>query len=365
MLIQSASPELYLPKDGKSHVNPWLAAVARPVNKALVCTLFRKNVRGSENIPDSGPDVLCPTHQSMLDPLVVATLSDRDLRYMAAKEQFIGFRGKVMSNVGAFPVDRNKPSVTTVKHSMELMARGKGLVIFGEGKIYNNDLVHPLEPGIGWIVTRTGAESVIPIAMHTRPSKAEDCGFGERAAGLLISAGITAAGIAASFGGPLVRSIVTGITGGISGAWLAGKAARGNAGDEPFGPMLKKVVWGAIGGVAGGILGAAATAFLPGMATYIGIPAGIIVGRAAFDAARSLQKRDVVDVEIGAPIKVEPYIQKHGKKDAAQYILADVHKSLCESKARLVKEAGEQQPDPGIKAVKEDLTKGNGVNNKE
>jgi hypothetical protein len=105
--------------------------------------------------------------------------------------------------------------------------------------------------------------------------------------------------------------------------------------------MVKKIVWGALGGVAGGILGAASTAILPSMAPYIGIPAGIIAGKASFDAARYLRKRDVVDVEVGKPIQVEPYIQKYGKKEAADYLLTDVHKSLSESKARLVKEAGE------------------------
>lgn len=274
-----------------------------------------------------------------------------DLRYMAAREEFIGLRGRIMSRVGAFPVDRKSPSLTTIRHSMELMKEGKGLVIFGEGKMFGNDLVHPLKPGIGMIVTRTGAEAVIPIAMHYRPSEPGDCSSREKIAGFLASAGIVAAGIAACVAGPLARTAVTGITGALAGAYLAGSAAgRSNKGDPTFGPLLKRVMWGAIGGVTGAVLGAASAAFLPALAPYIEAPLAVIAGRALFQGARHMQNREVVEVEVAKPIEVQPYLDKYGKKDAPEHLLADVHQSLCEAKAHLVNGAGHGKDGSGQEA---------------
>lgn len=152
-----------------SNVNQWLAAVLRPINKVFLNVFFRPEIVGRENIPASGPVLLAPTHQSMFDAQVVASLSDRDMHFMAAAEQMKGLRGWILRNCGAFPVDRRNPCPEVVAHSKDVLRNGDALVLFPEGGIHTDGKVHPLKPGAGAIATGAPADSVIPIAIHYQP----------------------------------------------------------------------------------------------------------------------------------------------------------------------------------------------------
>uniref|UniRef100_A0ACD5GP18 Lysophospholipid acyltransferase family protein n=1 Tax=Desertifilum tharense IPPAS B-1220 TaxID=1781255 RepID=A0ACD5GP18_9CYAN len=86
-----------------------------------------------ENLPDTGPVVLAPKHYSRWDPLAIALLSIEPLYFMTNANQFSGVQGWFIQRLGAFPVELNRPSLSSLRCAVELLQQGKKLVLFPEG----------------------------------------------------------------------------------------------------------------------------------------------------------------------------------------------------------------------------------------
>src|SRR5207245_2601084 len=96
-------------------------------------------IEGKENFPKQGAHVYTPTHQSMLDSLLIGVLSNRDIRYMAKIQVFQGLMGKLTAWGGAFPVDREHPSPRSLQHAIDILKQKKGFCLFPEGGIVDNE----------------------------------------------------------------------------------------------------------------------------------------------------------------------------------------------------------------------------------
>lgn len=96
-------------------VMPWLYWTLFPVHRIFLSLYFGQIIfQGAENLPESGPVVLAPKHFSRWDPLVITLLSTEPLRFMTNANQFEGFQGWLIERLGAFPVDLNHPTVSTI-----------------------------------------------------------------------------------------------------------------------------------------------------------------------------------------------------------------------------------------------------------
>lgn len=92
-------------------------------------------VEGREKIPESGC-ILCPNHTHLLDPVHVAfSLGLREKpRFMAKAELFKNrIFGAVLRSVGAFPVQRGKADIQSIRESLKILGEGGKLLIFPEG----------------------------------------------------------------------------------------------------------------------------------------------------------------------------------------------------------------------------------------
>ena len=137
-----------------SQVSPWLSPLSYFLGLNFLPLFFRRiQVTGQENIPATGPVILAPTHRSRWDSLLLpyATgrcVTGRDLRFMVTKTECRGLQGWFIRRLGGFPVDTQHPSITSLRHAVELVEDGEMLVIFPEGGIRKGKL-HPLKPGTG------------------------------------------------------------------------------------------------------------------------------------------------------------------------------------------------------------------------
>ncbi|BAY20308.1 phospholipid/glycerol acyltransferase [Calothrix sp. NIES-2100] len=162
-----------------SRVSPWLGPLAYLLGRHLLVPTFfgRITIIGQEHIPESGPMILAPTHRARWDALLVpyaaiACHKKNDLRFMVTSSECKGLQGWFVRRLGGFPVDIKHPSITTLRHGVELLGQKKTLVIFPEGGIYRDGQVHPLKPGIARLAL--SAEStqpdlgikIIPISIH-------------------------------------------------------------------------------------------------------------------------------------------------------------------------------------------------------
>lgn len=111
-----------------------LYAFARGLVRAFAVVFYRLKRADNSKVPESGGIIVCSNHSSLLDPVFIAVSLKRRLTFMAKKELF-NFRpfGKLLSLLGAFPIDRGNNDVAAIKMSIKLLKGGHALLIFPQG----------------------------------------------------------------------------------------------------------------------------------------------------------------------------------------------------------------------------------------
>lgn len=138
--------------------------------EAVAAVLFRplflvRRAAGSRRLPRGGV-ILCPNHQSYLDPAFVQLVVDRRLTFVMT-DDFYSARGArwFFRLVGALPVGRGRLAARTVRRAAALLRKGAALVVFPEGRLSTTgELVRP-QRGVA-ILARRGRASVVPVAIE-------------------------------------------------------------------------------------------------------------------------------------------------------------------------------------------------------
>lgn len=131
---------------------------------------FRIKVYGKENIPATGPFVICCNHTSISDMLILGVICKRQIHFMAKDEIF---KGKLLTwffkSMGAFPVNRKSADKSAITNSQKIIKEGKVLGIFPEGTRNPSGPPKKAKAGAVMIAVSTGAK-IIPCAIYkSRP----------------------------------------------------------------------------------------------------------------------------------------------------------------------------------------------------
>lgn len=131
-------------------------------------TGIRYEVRGLENLPDSGAIIACK-HQSAWDTAIFVLLR-LNTAYILKKELTkIPFYGWYVNRSGHISVDRSagasalKNMVKDVKVALE---KGRNVVIFPEGTRSNPGEPGDYQPGVAAIYTQT-KQPIVPVALNS------------------------------------------------------------------------------------------------------------------------------------------------------------------------------------------------------
>ncbi len=120
--------------------------------------VFRIKVHGNNKLPD-GKLILCSNHISLVDPVILAVVTNRQISFMAKKELFDKpVLGWLISKVGSFPVDRKNADLKAIKESLKVLKEDRVLGIFPEGTRVKTVSLDNLKPGIGLIASRSGSD---------------------------------------------------------------------------------------------------------------------------------------------------------------------------------------------------------------
>jgi 1-acyl-sn-glycerol-3-phosphate acyltransferase len=165
--------------DRKYYVSPWLAKLAYPLAKYVILPLYfsKIEITGQENVPHSGSVILAPTHRSRWDAVVLpyATgrmVSGRDLRFLVSANEMKGLQGWIVKRMGGFPVDTDRPGVSSFRNSLEILFNEEMLAIFPEGNIFRDRVVHPLKEGLARIALQVQSDradlgiKILPVSIH-------------------------------------------------------------------------------------------------------------------------------------------------------------------------------------------------------
>lgn len=147
-----------------------LYAFLKMIFKRLFTFVFRIEVTGSENIPEEGALLVCPNHISNWDPVLLAAVIDRQIRFMAKESLFkIPAFGWFLKTLGVFPVKRGEADPSAIKTAIKHLRDGNAVGIFPQGKRYIG--IEPAESevkqGVGMISYRTQSD-ILPIAIKTK-----------------------------------------------------------------------------------------------------------------------------------------------------------------------------------------------------
>lgn len=177
-------PESVLTDKQLRHLQPhgWLNSVlARGMfaaNRILMRRLFRLEVRGIENLPET-PVVITPNHASYLDPLAIAAA-------LPAKRLsttfWAGWTGQLFTNpitrwfsrlAHVLPIDPQRGVVSSLAFGAAAIECGRNLVWFPEGERSRDGRLKPFRAGIGLLLEHhetTVIPTVIDGAYEAFPS---------------------------------------------------------------------------------------------------------------------------------------------------------------------------------------------------
>jgi 1-acyl-sn-glycerol-3-phosphate acyltransferase len=111
----------------------------------------------------SGRCIICSNHISNLDPITVAISTKRQIHFMAKKELFPNkLFSFVLTKLGAFPVDREGISITSIKTAISVLNDDNILGIFPEGTRVDGYNESNAKPGVAMIANKANS-NIIPI----------------------------------------------------------------------------------------------------------------------------------------------------------------------------------------------------------
>lgn len=124
--------------------------------KVLVFIVFDLEIHNKESINNTeGGVIVCGNHISMIDPVILAVSSKRQIHFMGKKELFDKkVLGYVFRKLGAFPVDRDGVSMSAIKSSLAVLKSNEVLGIFPEGTRVKQYDENNAKPGIALIANK-------------------------------------------------------------------------------------------------------------------------------------------------------------------------------------------------------------------
>jgi 1-acyl-sn-glycerol-3-phosphate acyltransferase len=133
-------------------------------------TMYRLEVRGHENIPETGPVVLVCNHVAFIDPLIVGGSVRRPARFVMdhriAQTPIASVLFRHSKTIPIAPEHEDKQTMERAfqKIAEELRA-GEAVCIYPEGKITKTGEMNAFKAGIERILRETPVP-VVPMAVH-------------------------------------------------------------------------------------------------------------------------------------------------------------------------------------------------------
>lgn len=179
--LQLPVPETALThyKPTTSRCSPFLTPLAYFLGQRFLLPFYfgKIEISGQENLPTTGPVILAPTHRARWDSLVLPVaagrpVTGRDLRFMVTADEVRGLQGWLIRRLGGFAVNVRRPTISSLRHGIDLLLEEAMLVIYPEGGIFRDNRVHRLKPGLARLAVQAEAikpqlgAHIVPVSLH-------------------------------------------------------------------------------------------------------------------------------------------------------------------------------------------------------
>lgn len=139
-------------------------AIRGPLS-AIFKAIYKPELVGKENIPESRRIILAGNHTNYFDCLLVACATKRCVHYLAKDELMKGPLGFVFRGLGIIPVNRRTKDRAAYLSAVETLRDEKLIGIFPEGTINRTeDVIMPFKFGAVKMAKETNTR-IIPFAI--------------------------------------------------------------------------------------------------------------------------------------------------------------------------------------------------------
>ncbi|MCZ6795411.1 MAG: lysophospholipid acyltransferase family protein [Planctomycetota bacterium] len=137
-----------------------------------VCRLIHRLEHNpvADPLPPDGPCIVVANHRSAVDPVLVAGVTRRWIRFLMAREYYElpGMR-LLFRYLGCIPVNRDGNDLTATRRALEALREGKAIGIFPQGGIRDpDDDLESVKAGVALLALRSKAP-VIPLYIDGSP----------------------------------------------------------------------------------------------------------------------------------------------------------------------------------------------------
>jgi 1-acyl-sn-glycerol-3-phosphate acyltransferase len=135
--------------------------------------LARWEVRGRQHVPPSGGMVVAANHISFWDPPLIGAALPREVHFLAKEELFhTPGLGWAIRGLNAIPIRRGVADLSGLSRALDVLQRGRALLMFPEGSRMRDGELHPARPGVGMMAVQADVP-VLPcyISGSGRPRK--------------------------------------------------------------------------------------------------------------------------------------------------------------------------------------------------
>lgn len=123
--------------------------IVKPVLKVVFKVLFRPTVVGLENLPKEGRIVIAGNHTKWLDPVMLVSMTNRPVHFLAKKELFDSWKSSwIVKGMGCIPVNRKIKDSNVLESAYKYLENECCIGIFPEGTINRtDDIIMPFKIG--------------------------------------------------------------------------------------------------------------------------------------------------------------------------------------------------------------------------
>ena len=129
----------------------------------LIKIIYRVKVNGIENLKDDKPFIMSANHVHIFDPVILATLTKKQIFFLAKKELFSKkFLAKFFTKLGVIPIDRENTDFKAIKSCFRVIKSGNILGIFPEGTRVKTIDIKNMKKGVALIALKNKV-NILPI----------------------------------------------------------------------------------------------------------------------------------------------------------------------------------------------------------
>ncbi len=148
--------------EGLTPFSPPTYAQVRRFFGDLVRAVYRLEVVGADRLPVTGPAVIAPNHDSVLDGIILGAAISRELRFLAKAELWRSrLLAWVLDGLGAIGIKRGHSDQLALARMRQALEAGQAVAIFPQGAVRGDRVWHR---GAARMALVTGAP-LVPIRL--------------------------------------------------------------------------------------------------------------------------------------------------------------------------------------------------------